>query len=378
MITSKLLILITLLFTTVNIIAQDCPKDFIEELSYNTAAGGTVNSFQPALEIHACKQNYRGSTGQNVWWSVKGLFFHYKKVQFTKKYVLTCGNTITKRVVLFDLKVGDRRTGSTFGGDLDLADGFFKSECDADDLNRIKSVSVSNVTCVLADDEPMVIEEKARLKKLADEKKKKILDNSKSPSKKTETKAELTDDEKLNEAMMKHLEKDFDEKKNKKAEPVMTKTNNTSKTPNISNNKNVSRPVYAYVNYFYNNGLSYFSDVIDVTLLDSCINEIKFKNGRKIPELNLYANRMILWFDNKCTYGLKDFQKRLTFNKKNIKEISIYFSDKLNSHCVYHSSSPDYVFENTCICYDEFNMKTARLNEIKRWKSEIGYVFEIR
>ena len=378
--TSKILILITLLFTSVNTIAQDCPKDFIEELSYNTAAGGTVNSFQPALEIHACKQNYRGSTGQNIFWSVKGLFFHYKKVQFTKKYVLTCGNIITKRVVLFDLKVGDRRTGSTFSGDMDLADGFFKTDCDADDLNRIKSVSVSNVTCILADDEPMVIEEKARLKKLADEKKKKLSDNDKLPTKKTIVKPALSDDEKLNEAMMKNLEKDFDKNKNKKVEPDAmshsmgnAKNNNTTISSSI---KKVSQPIYAYVMYnFYPN--TYYSDVIDVTLLDSSKIEIKSSKGVEMPRLHIYANRAKLWFD-------KIFIKDRSNVGKVINFFAIYFTDSPDTNdcflcSFFHYVAPPKHGSEACYCHDKIKMEGIRrksINECKR-KTTDGGVFEL-
>jgi len=235
----KTLMVLGLLFVCTIALCQDCPKDFVEALSYNTAAGGTVSKFQPGLEILACKQNYSGHTGQNVWWSVKGFAFHYKRVEFTKEYQLACGNTIKKRVILLDLKVGEKRTGSTFHGDMDLADGFFRSDCDVDDLNRVKSVSVSNITCILADDEPLVIAEKERLAQLA--KKAKATGNV-SATVKT-TKPELTDDEKLNQMMMKNLEKDFNENKNPKkpelyvpsttyAPKPQTNTNNTASADN--------------------------------------------------------------------------------------------------------------------------------------------------
>lgn len=156
------LLLSFLLVQSIYAQSNSCPEGFTEIINHNTASGGTVNNFQPALNIQACVAGKSGSTGQQVYWAVTGFFHHYKVIKFTKIYVLTCGNTITKEAKIYDLKIGGRRTGSAFGGDIDLADGFFESDC-SDKPNRIKSVSINNITCELADDDALVIQENNRL-----------------------------------------------------------------------------------------------------------------------------------------------------------------------------------------------------------------------
>ena len=96
-------------------------KDYTEVLSYNTASGGTVYNFQPALKIQAFVKNPPCSQ-QSIDWLITPYFHNYKKIKFTKTYILTCGKTISIKAEIDDVKNGIQRYGTTFSGDLDLND----------------------------------------------------------------------------------------------------------------------------------------------------------------------------------------------------------------------------------------------------------------
>jgi len=139
---------------------QTCPKGFTEQYGYNTVGGGTVHDFKPSLIIRACVQDKPGLAGEQVFWNVKGLLHSYKTVRFIKHIKLTCGNVIDKRVVLYDLKKDGSVGGGAFSGDIDLSDNIFKEDCA--NSKRIALVWADNFTCELADDDPLMIQEKKR------------------------------------------------------------------------------------------------------------------------------------------------------------------------------------------------------------------------
>ncbi|PUZ21295.1 hypothetical protein DCC81_25130 [Chitinophaga parva] len=148
-----------------------CPDGFTEKLSYNTSGGGTAYNYTPSLNIRACVENKPGLQGQQIFWRVKGYFRNYKYVRVTKIIKLTCGATIKKEVTLYGLKENEIRTGGSFAGDIDLSDNIFKETCN-DPANRIASVSIGEYSCALADDDPLLLEEKNRLAKIELERKK--------------------------------------------------------------------------------------------------------------------------------------------------------------------------------------------------------------
>jgi len=139
---------------------QTCPKGFTEQYGYNTVGGGVVQDFKPSLIIRACVQDKSGSAGEQVFWNVKGLLHSYKTVRFIKHIKLTCGNVIDKKVVLYDLKKDESVGGGSFSGDIDLSDNIFKEDCA--NAKRIALVWADNFTCELADDDPLMIQEKNR------------------------------------------------------------------------------------------------------------------------------------------------------------------------------------------------------------------------
>lgn len=122
------------------------------------------------------------------------------------------------------------------------------------------------------------------------------VNSANNPSAKPKT--ELTDDEKLNQAMMKQLEKDFDNR-NKPSTTVPKKTNNlddnnSSNKPDTKfpdNKKQLERHIYVYVSFNTQSSI-FLSDIIDVTSLDC--NE---KNGNGKIELEIYANCARIWFE---------------------------------------------------------------------------------
>ncbi|RFS19579.1 hypothetical protein DVR12_23405 [Chitinophaga silvatica] len=144
------------------------PKGFTEKYSTTLSGGGTAFNYEPAMNVWAYVEDQPGITGQQVFWHVKTFFHHYSVIRFVKHIKLTCGNVITRNVRLYDLKDGQTISGATFSGDGDLVDGIFKEDCA--NKNRIASVWISDVTCELADDDYMMVDEKNRLAKIkADE-----------------------------------------------------------------------------------------------------------------------------------------------------------------------------------------------------------------
>lgn len=139
---------------------QSCPKGFTEQYSYNTIGGGTVNDFKPSLVIRACIQDKSGSAGEQVFWNVKGFYHSYKTVRFIKHIKLTCGHVIDKKVVLYNLKRDESVGGGSFSGDIDLSDNIFKEDCA--NAKRIDRVWADNFSCELADDDPLMVQEKSR------------------------------------------------------------------------------------------------------------------------------------------------------------------------------------------------------------------------
>src|SRR3982751_1930335 len=125
----RLLFLFFLCLSCGYIQAQICRLGFTERFRYTTVGGGLVNGFKPGLIISACVQDKPGLGGQEVNWHVKILYHNYKVVRFIKYIKLTCGNVISKKVTLYNVKQDQSLSGSTFSGDADLGDDIFKEDC---------------------------------------------------------------------------------------------------------------------------------------------------------------------------------------------------------------------------------------------------------
>ncbi|MBN8783407.1 MAG: hypothetical protein J0G98_10095 [Terrimonas ferruginea] len=146
-----------------------CVKGFSEQYNYTSTAFGTANDYKPGLQIIGCVENKPGLQGQQIFWSVLPLVRDYKVVRFTKVIELTCGNTIRKEVFLYDLKKNNWVVGRSFNGDILLSDNIFKEECN-NSVNRILKIYVENIRGELADDDPLVVQERNR-KLLTDKRK---------------------------------------------------------------------------------------------------------------------------------------------------------------------------------------------------------------
>ncbi|CAN5227689.1 hypothetical protein BH09BAC5_BH09BAC5_01400 [soil metagenome] len=161
----KTLILIFLFGLGLNINAQNCKEGWTLALNHSCAGGGTAFDYNPAMNIYACVEDEKNNGSQHVFWTVETFFHHYKSIKFTKTVYFACGTTYTGTASLYNIQIGqvvDQSDGT-------LWNYFTSSDCN--NSNRIVSVSVSNITCELANDDPMVIQESDRQKKVEEEKK---------------------------------------------------------------------------------------------------------------------------------------------------------------------------------------------------------------
>ncbi len=143
------------------IVEAQCLKGFSEQYNYTSTAFGTASDYKPGLQIIGCVENKPGLQGQQIFWSVLPLVRNYKVVRFTKVIELTCGNILRKEVFLYDLKKNNLVEGRSFSGDILLSDNIFKEDCN-NPVNRILKIYVENIRGELADDDPMVVQEKNR------------------------------------------------------------------------------------------------------------------------------------------------------------------------------------------------------------------------